>query len=362
MLSRVAESMFWMSRYIERAENTARLLDVNFHLLLDLNKVSDIDAQTYWDSLLEVTTGRERFHNQYEQCNAETVTDYMVFNRDNPNSIYSCVAMARENGRSIIETISSEMWEQVNNLYHFVRNTDEPTVKNDPYSFYQTIKNGSHIFQGITDSTLSHNEGWEFVQAGRYLERADNTARLIDVKYGLLQPQAENSVYQDLPDYESADIIQWMAVLKSCSALEAFRKVYGARIDPHTILRFLVLDTHFPRSIYFAVSSMQGALWRISGSARRKYTNNVDRLVGKFEAELSYTTIEDIYQEGLHNYLEGIEGRLAQIGEQIYEHYFAYHTGNVQFSEQHEFALWFNALDGGLAQWSQIEQQQQQQQ
>lgn len=360
MLSRVAESMFWMSRYIERAENTARLLDVNFHLLLDLNKVSDIDAQAYWESLLVATAGQPRFHNFYEQCNAETVTDFMVFNRDNPNSISSCIEMARENGRSIIETISSEMWEQVNNLYHFVRGTNAVAVKNDPYNFYRDIKNGSHTFQGITDSTLSHNEGWEFVQTGRYLERADNTARLIDVKYGLLQPKSETSSSQDLPDYDSADIIQWMAVLKSCSALEAFRKVYSAHIDPHTILRFLVLDTHFPRSIYFSVSSMQGALWRISGSARRKYTNNVDRLVGKLEAELSYTTIEDIYQQGLPKYLDGIEGRLAQIGEQIYEHYFAYNTANLQFSQQPEFALWFNALEGGLAQWSQAEQQQQQ--
>ena len=359
MLSRVAESMFWMSRYIERAENTARFLDVNFHLLLDLNKITSVESRDYWESRIVVTSSEERFYHLYDTPNADNVTDFLVLNRDNPNSIYSCVSLARENARSIIESISSEMWEQVNNMYHYLQAASPFLLKNDPYNFYKEVRNASHLFQGITDSTLSHNEGWEFVQAGRYLERADNTARLVGVKYHLLQPKLEDEAVPTLPSSDSSDIIQWMGVLKSCSALEAFRKIFLSRIDPDTILRFLLLDRSFPRSVYFSVYATQGALWRISGSSHRKYNNNADRLIGKLEAELSYTTIEDIHERGLYDYLEDIQQRISKIGEQIYELYFAYRIPEMQFTDQPEFAMIFNGVNGGLAQWSQAEQQQQ---
>src|SRR4051794_1222524 len=189
MLSRVAEAMFWMSRYIERAENTARLLDVNYHLLLDLNRRGDDDAPNYWESLVQVARDVPRFHKAYDHYSSRTVTDFLVFNRDNPNSIFSCINAARENARSIIESISSEMWEQINNLYHYLQRADPELALTESYNYYGAIKNGSHLFQGITDGTLSHSEGWYFVQAGRYLERADNTARLIDVKFRLLEPR-----------------------------------------------------------------------------------------------------------------------------------------------------------------------------
>lgn len=350
MLSRVAESMFWMSRYMERAENTARFLDVNFHLLLDLNKITAVDSTEYWKPLILVTSDEARFEDLYGMhYNAETVTDFLVTNRNNPNSIYSCIALARENARSIIETISSEMWEQVNNLYHYMQQANPQSVRTDSYRLYQEIKSGSHLFQGITDSTLSHNEGWDFVQAGKYLERSDNTARLVDVKYHLLR-QGDPS--------ESVDVIQWMAVLKSCSALEAFRKVYLSRIEPDTILQFLALDRFFPRSIYFSVAASEEALWRISGSSRHNYTNNADRLVGKLQAELSYTTIEDIHDRGLHEYLEDLEQRLTKIGEQIHQFYFAYNEGSVDY-QTIEATLPFTGLAGGRAVWSQAQQQQQ---
>jgi uncharacterized alpha-E superfamily protein len=351
MLSRVAESMFWMSRYIERAENTARFLDVNFHLLLDLNKITQIDARHYWEPLILVTSDEERFNSLYDHYNADNVTDFLVFNRNNPNSIYSCINLARENARSVIESISSEMWEQINNLYHFLQRATFQQVRNDPYNFYKEIKSASHAFQGITDSTLSRSEGWNFVQVGKYLERADNTARLVDVKYHLLRPK-------DGERYESVDIIQWMAVLKSCSALEAFRKVHSSKIDPDYILHFLVLDRQFPRSIYFSVGSAEEALWRISGSSRRNYQNNVDRLVGKLEAQLSYTSIDDIHERGLHNYLEEIEQLLSRIGDQVHQIYFAYHAPLVM-EEELEAALPFTGLNGTRAQWSQAQQQQQ---
>jgi uncharacterized alpha-E superfamily protein len=364
MLSRVAESLFWMSRYFERAENTARFLDVNFNLLLDLNNTSHASNPNYWIALIMVTSDKECFNELYQEYNAHTVTDYLVFNKNNPNSITSCIGLARENARSIIESISSEMWEQVNHLYHYLQSVTPQLVHNDPYSFYKEIKNASHLFQGITDNTFSHNEGWDFIQIAKYLERTDNIARLIDVKYHMLLPEIHSmkDETEDSTDIVagSVDIIQWMAVLKSCSALEAFRKVYLSKIDPDNILRFLILDRTFPRSINFSVCAAEDALWRISGSSRHRYVNNADRLIGKMEAELSYTAIEDIYTKGLHPYLADLEQRLVKVGEQIHLTYFAYHTPEIESQDINE-ALPFTGVAGGRANWSQAQQQQQQQ-
>ncbi len=358
MLSRVAESLFWMSRYFERAENTARFLDVNFNLLLDLNKITHVENPNYWIALILVTSDKDRFNSLYDEYSAHTVTDYLVFNKNNPNSITTCISLARENGRSIIESISSEMWEQVNNLYHYLQSVTPQFVHNNPYGFYKEIKNASHLFQGITDNTFSHNEGWDFIQIAKYLERTDNIARLIDVKYHMLLSEAET---QAEIVAGSEDIIQWMAVLKSCSALEAFRKVYLSKIDPDNILRFLILDRTFPRSINFSVCAAEDALWRISGSSRHRYVNNADRLIGKMEAELSYTAIEDIYAKGLHHYLEDLEQRLVKVGEQVHLTYFAYHTPEIEPVDVEE-ALPFTGVAGGRAYWSQAQQHQQQQQ
>jgi uncharacterized alpha-E superfamily protein len=356
MLSRVAESLFWMSRYYERAENTARFLDVNFNLLLDLNRISPVENPSYWIALILVTSQKERFDELYQDYNSRSVTDYLVFSKENPNSITSCISLARENARSIIESISSEMWEQINNLYHFLQGATPHTVHNDPSGFYREIKNASHLFQGITDNTFSRNEGWDFIQIAKYLERADNVARLIDVKYHML---ISGTMGKKEISIESDDTIQWMAVLKSCSALEAFRKVYLSKLDPENILRFLILDRTFPRSINFSICAAEDALWRISGSSRHRYANNADRLIGKMEAELGYASIDEIMAEGLHEYLENLEEELIKIGEQIHLTYFAYHTPEI---EPHgvEEALPFTGIGGGRAIWSQAQQQQQQ--
>jgi uncharacterized alpha-E superfamily protein len=358
MLSRVAESLFWMSRYFERAENTSRFLDVNFNLLLDLNSITSVNHPNYWKPLIMVMSDPEQFTSHYQDYNAHSVTDYLVFNRQNSNSIVSSISMARENARSIIESISSEMWEQLNNLYHVLLSVTPQQVHNDPYSFYKEIKSASLLFQGITDNTFSHHEGWDFVQIGKYLERADNAARLVDVKYHMLMPGQQR--HADLVR-NSVDLIQWMAVLKSCSALEAFRKVYLSKIDPDNILRFLILDRSFPRSIAFSICAAQEALWKISGSSVHRYVNNVDRLIGKMEAGLTYTTVEDILIQGVHEFLEEIEHGLAKVGEQLHLLYFAYHTPKIEPADISE-SLPFTGLAGGRANWSQSQQQQQQQQ
>lgn len=356
MLSRVAESLYWMSRYIERAENTARFLDVNFHLLLDLDKIADVDGHTYWEPLIAVTGDKERFLQLYSTFSAETVSDYLVFNRSNPNSIFSCISLARENARGVIETIASEMWEQINRVYHFLQSAPRDMPQRDPYSLYREIKTGSHLFQGITDATFSRSEGWDFVQVGRFIERADNTSRLVDVKYHML-------VNPEKSEHDSMDSIQWMAVLKSCSALEAYRKIFLSRIDPQSVVQYLVLERQFPRSIYFCVAQLQEALWRISGSRRRDYNNNADRLVGKLESELNYTTIDDIYQHGLHEWLEDLQVKLIRIGEQVYQTY--YSSRNTTTTSTPEALATGRGRNQARAVWMQTDtttQQQQQQQ
>ena len=360
MLSRAAESMFWMSRYIERAENTARFLDVNFHLLLDLNKITEVDNRNYWAPLIQVTDDQERFMALHRDYNAQSVSDFLVFNRANPNSILSCIALARENARSVIETIASEMWEQINTLYHFLNTADREVLQRDPYNFYREIKNASHLFQGITDATFSRSEGWDFVQAGRYIERADNTSRLVDVKFHMLTQLTGASP-------EPVDNIQWMAVLKSCSALEAFRKVYLSRIEPQTVVQYLMLDREFPRSIYFCVMMLQESLWKISGSRRREYTNDADRLVGKVEAELNYTSIDDIFEQGLHNWIEDLQKKLIGVGEQVYQTYFAHRRSSDSadlMAGRSNRPLYVTVGTGraNRAVWSEVDASQQQQQ
>lgn len=361
MLSRVAESMFWMSRYMERAENTARFLDVHFQLLLDLNKITLVDpAVSFWEPLVLMASDWEHFRNFSDRYDAESVTEFLVFNRENPNSIASCIAMARENARSIIESISSEMWEQVNSLYHGLQRKSPKSIRaevqsiasgNDPFSLFSEIKKGSHLFQGITDCTLSRNEGWDFVQAAKYLERADNTCRLVDVKFHSLRRQVGLS-------YGSVDVIQWMAVLKSCCALEAFRRTYHSKIEPDTILHFLMLDRDFPRSVYFSIASIEDALWQISGSTRHKHLNLADQEVDRLVAELSGASVDDFYGKGLRDYMSQLKRQLAHLGGQIHQTYFAYHAPKAEEREAGP-PLPFIALSGGHALWSQAEQQQQ---
>ncbi|RTY38924.1 alpha-E domain-containing protein [Chlorobium phaeovibrioides] len=357
MLSRVAESLFWMSRYVERAENTARFLDVNFNLLLDLNRITPTENPDCWIALTVATSDPEKFESLYGEYSARSVTDYLVFNRSNSNSIISCIGLARENARSIIESISSEMWEQINNLYHLLQTMRPENVQNDPFSFYREIKNASHLFQGITDNTMARSQGWDFIQVAKYLERADNVTRLIDVKYHMLTPQTSREAIGLI---SSVDIIQWMAVLKSCSALEAFKKVHLSRIKPENILEFLILDKTFPRSIHFSIGAAKEALWRLSGNSTQKNLSNSDRLIGKMEAELSYTTVEDIMERGLHDYLGDIKQRLQKAGEQLHLVYFAYHTPEIEPQDESK-ALPFTGVAGGRANWSQAQQQQQQQ-
>lgn len=311
MLSRVAESIYWLNRYVERAENIARFVDVNLNLLLDASVV----MTQQWAPLVMTTGDLDLFKQRYGEATAENVTHFLTFDQEYPNSILSCVRAARENARSIREIISSEMWEQVNTFYLMVRDASQTHPIAQLPSFFAEVKMASHLFAGVTDATMSHNEGWHFGRLGRLIERADKTARILDVKYYILLP-AVNYVGTAL------DELQWIALLKSASGYEMYRK-RQRRISPTDIAKFLILEREFPRSIQFCLVQAEQSLHQISGTSPGAWENGAERTLGKLRAELDYIMIEEIIQNGLHEFLDHLQNELNQVGEQVFKTFFA---------------------------------------
>jgi uncharacterized alpha-E superfamily protein len=317
MLSRVADSLYWMSRYIERAENNARLAEVNLQLLLDLANQPDTDTKQQWNPVISSLEENELFATLYETLDGKAAIDFVSLQNANPNSIYSCLLQARDNARSTREQMSSEMWEQINRIYLFVQSdSGRSLLQTSPYEFFKRIIAGSHLFQGICDATMTHGEGWGFIRIGKFMERADCTSRILDVKYHILLPTGERVG-------GNIDTIQWMAVLKSCSALEAYRKIYFGQVAPWKVAEFIIAHPEFPRSIRFSVDFLDAALHRISGSNEANYANEAERLSGRLRSDLDYITIGEIFEFGLHEYLETIQERLVEVNDAMYQAYCA---------------------------------------
>lgn len=305
LLSRVADAIYWMARYIERAENVARYIGVNLNLQLDL----PMNPAQQWQSLIDTSGDGEAFLKRHDEANQHNVIDFLTFDTENPNSIFSCLRAARENARSVRETISSEMWEQVNAMYlHMAGQHLNPGYEWLP-EFFRQLRLSSHLFQGITDATMTHNEAWHFTRLGRKLERADKTSRILDVKYFILLPSLRDvgTPYDD---------IHWSAVLKSVSGLEMYRKKYG-RISPRNIVEFLVMDRNFPRSIHFCISRADASLRAITGTEPGTFHNLSERLMGLLRAELDFTPVDQILASGLHGYLDGLQIRINAVDDAI---------------------------------------------
>ena len=312
MLSRVAESIFWLCRYIERAENVARFVDVNMHLHLDMPG----DPVWQWQPLVTITGDHEYFQKRYGTASQENVLQFLTFDTGYPNSILSCLRAARENGRSVREIISSEMWEQLNTFYLMVSNAARSTHLSDlSHSFFDKIKTASHLFTGLTMDTMNHGEAWNFAQLGRLIERADKTSRMLDVKYFLLLPKAE---YIGTP----YDNIQWAAVLRSVSGHEMYRKRYH-RITPSNVSEFLVFDDCFPRAIRFCLINASQCLYAISGNSPglpgNEAENSLERLLNRLNAD----NIENILENGMHQYIDDFQTRLNEVGSAIANTFFA---------------------------------------
>ncbi len=313
MLSRVADSIYWTSRYIERAENVARFLDVNLLLMLES---SSLGLHDQWEPIVAATGDIKIFKERYGKATQQSVIRFLATDVENPNSILSCVRSARENARTIREVISSEMWERINGMYHLVGAATGGAggVLESPHDFFTAVKLASHLFEGVTDSTMSHNEAWHFAKAGRLLERADKTSRIVDVKYFMLLPKADD-VGTPL------DTLQWQALLRSASALEMYRKKFQ-RITPARVAQFLILDHQFPRAIHYCLLVAEDCLHIISGSPQDTFSNRAEQRLGKLRADFSYTSIDEIVGFGLHEYLDQFQNRLNGVGQAISETFF----------------------------------------
>jgi uncharacterized alpha-E superfamily protein len=300
-----------MSRYIERAEDLTRLLAVNFHSLLDAGK---IDSEQGWQPLITMTYDEERFRQHYDTCSALNVIDFMLWNQTNPNAIIWCITMARENARSVREQISKEMWEYLNRLYFRIKEADRAAVSRSLLEFFYQLRDGSQAFQGITNETMTHGDAYQFIQIGKHLERAEKTTRILDIKYGHVTQLPEGS-----PD----EALQLMAMLKSCSAFEPFRKEVAAQLSAGAIVEYLLLNREFPRAVAFGLHRCLQAVNAISGTNESGKLNLPQRRLGRLVAELEYLDIHDILGRYLHVYLEQLLIRLNQAGEDITRTYFS---------------------------------------
>jgi uncharacterized alpha-E superfamily protein len=312
MLSRVAASLYWMSRYLERAEHTARIIDVHLTQMLDH---AGGDASLRWKRLLHSL----QIPQPAEEVDAYTITRLLTFEDDNTSSIVSCIESARENARQVREQISSEMWEQLNRLYLKVKQTSMKQIwYAEPHIFLNSVKESIYLFQGITDATMNHSEGWHFIRVGRFLERTVAIAALLDTHFSVYL--AEQTEYESEP----LDYLSWVELLRSCASFESYCKVHTAAIRPAKIAEFLLLNSEAPRSIRFACTMMQGALQAISKATSARNPGRLERLAGRLRAMLDFGQIEEILSGDIHEYLKSIQNQCALIHSGIYQAYIAY--------------------------------------
>jgi uncharacterized alpha-E superfamily protein len=320
MLSRVADSLYWMSRYIERAEHVTRLLDVNLNLMLDESAVS---ADHRWQRMLAALGSPKDVEWTGDPY---ALTQMISFDTEYKNSILSCIISARENSRHVREQISTEQWHRLNSLYLEVTQPEMRSnmgadgvmaASEQPTEFLQHVMEGVHQFQGVSDSTMSHGEGWQFIQVGRYIERASATAVLLEAYHEDLWSHSDR-----IP--EGNEYIEWMGLLRSATAFEAYCKVYTADVTPDRILEFLLLDEEFPHSVRFSIDTLQNALEAIHGEGGKSRAEPLRRLVGRLQASLGYSSVEEILRGDVVAYLRGIQLQCRGIHEMIYQLYIDY--------------------------------------
>jgi uncharacterized alpha-E superfamily protein len=309
MLSRVADSLYWMSRYLERAEHTARVINIQLNLMLERGTGSDDE---YWAHVLG-SLGIEL--KPEEAAQAQTIAVSLVRDSSHRASIVSSVVGARENARQVREQISSEMWEQLNRLFHSVRNAGSGASW-DAREFLQSVKEGAHLFQGITDSTMTHSEGWQFIQAGRYLERTVAVSSLV----------GEHFRKMHTPDEDGGDPehLEWIGLLRSCTAFEAYCKAYTADLKPDRIAEFLVLHPSFPHSIRFSAAALEHAVREIGREVSGRRSSRVERIAGRMHATLSFGQIDEIMGAGLDAYLKSVLRQCGQVHSALYQTYISY--------------------------------------
>jgi uncharacterized alpha-E superfamily protein len=304
-----------MSRYLERAEHVARLLDVYFHLELDLRGLPGIPHEMHWTALAAILQQVVPAAKETSRSPQAALSNWLTFDLDNPNSILWCLARARYNARSIRGTLNSEMWKELNTLYlHLTDPLFGNQARESPHEFYQAVIRGSHAFQGVCDATLTQDEGWHFIRLGRLLERADKTARIVDIQYHLLQELTSSADW-------SLHNLEWAGVLRSCLAYEAYQKLYVGRVEPERVVEFLLLHPSFPRSVRHSLETAAQALAAIEGTGTSRALSKADRRLGRALCQLRYGDVDQILKGDLHVFLSGIQEHCAQAGRAIQDQY-----------------------------------------
>jgi uncharacterized alpha-E superfamily protein len=303
MLSRTADHLFWMSRYIERAENLARLLDVTWQMSLVPQSLEA--ANQNWNAIIALNSLEESFAKKYAEVNADNVLRFMVSDPDNFASIYSCLRLARENAHAVRGTVTAEMWETLNSTWLEAREKSfEQIINAGVGEFFEWVKMRSSLSRGTTLGTLLQDEAFHFIRLGTLLERADNTARILDVKYHVLRPHGDEG---------ATDFYQWGALLRSVSAFEVYRKVYRDVITPERVTELLILRSDMPRSLHFCLNGVVKNLDLIAN----RHSDETARHAGMLHAQLHYARVEDILAEGLHPWLTDFMDRIYALGDGI---------------------------------------------
>jgi uncharacterized alpha-E superfamily protein len=383
MLSRVADSVYWMNRQIERAENVARAVETTLDLALD----GTISPGRLWNALVCTFGDESDFWARFGLADQANVISFLAFDQANPNSIACCLQAARENARTVRDMISTPMWEEINKAHLYVRSAAAANAEIDhPREFLDDVKRASQLITGVADATMSHGEAWHFARMGRLIERADKTSRVLDVEHyfqpaaariappaagtaaygsgpgfdaGLLgragaaariaPPATGTAAYGSGPGFDAglqgragaavriappaagtaaeeteAVAVQWSAVLESASALEMYRKVHGA-VSRRSVANFLIFDREFPRAMHFCLIKAEESLLAITGGAKGAYSNPAEQRLGRLRSHLDYGAIDEILggPGGLHGFIDGFQTDLNQASQAVFDTFFA---------------------------------------
>jgi uncharacterized alpha-E superfamily protein len=338
MLARLAENLFWAGRYVERAEDTARMVDVTYHTLLE-SPSGEVAAS--WAQLLEVLQLRQAYGDR--PLDPVEVVHFLVLDRNDPGSITTSIGAARENIRSVRELVSSELWEAINDLHLALGRRDlRRDLADQPFELFGHVRRACMTIYGTASETMPRDDGWRFMALGRMLERAEMTCRLIDVRFGQLEaqagpsqrlalvrsadPAAETPVDEVPRGADRADFHAWIAVLKSASAFEAYRRRYRASMDPADVVEFLLLAPDLPRSVVFCLTSAQRLLQDLSGGRPSRAV----RRLGRASASLQYRDVGELFEVGLHEFLAEAQDRINRVADDVAEEFFRHHpTGSM---------------------------------
>jgi uncharacterized alpha-E superfamily protein len=310
MLSRVAESIYWMSRQVERAENHARFLEVTLHSELDQPE----DFVDPWEPLVRVTGDTQWYKKNFADMSAKSVVNFLAFDNRYHSSMLTCLRAARENAKSVRETLSTEVFEQLNAFYYFVRDAKDAQLQDPTAEFFDEVRQHSLMWTGIIDSTMAHDLRWHFLNAARLLERADKTSRILDVKYYNLLPNS-----QDVGT--AIDDLQWSTVLSAISGFEAYRREHQV-LNIEKVIAFFLLHKTFPRSILRCVSGVDWSLReieKIHGDAT--YRSSLEK-IGTLRHRLSHTNVKEVIASGVHEFVDSIQIELNTVSESLHQDYF----------------------------------------